>query len=142
MPSWEIPTHTLETVTAELSADVTMTNADQFYDGPSVSLRAGKWFVTGAVCVSASGTTQLVKATAKLWDGTTVYASGYATAPSMGSGTSAVQIPLSAVITLTGTTTIKISAAEDSLTGQFIRAAAPANGAGNNASFLRAMRIG
>lgn len=121
-----------------IAADVTMTVANQFYDGPSVSLASGTWFLSGTVTVEHNSASANI--TAKLWDGTTVEAStevhnkiGTATRNSMS---------LSGIITITSTTTWKISVTSDVGTNGIIKAAAVTNGAGNNASFLRAVRIG
>lgn len=116
---------------AALSSNVTLTNASTYYDGPSLSLAAGTWLVTGAVTIggAAAGTAY----TAKLWDGTTVAASGSQTAY----GTNNQAISVSAIVTLGGATILKISATA-SATGASMIADA---GAGNTASHLRAVRI-
>lgn len=64
----------MSAITASLSADVTMTPANTYVDGPSVAQgSSGTWFASGSVTLNdASGATQF---SCKLWDGTTVIAS-------------------------------------------------------------------
>lgn len=58
-----------------LSGDVTIVNANQFYDGPNTgSLGAGTYVVTWKVAVQPIVTTsQNYAFTAKMWDGSTTY---------------------------------------------------------------------
>lgn len=51
-------------------ANVTMTNADQFYDGPSVALTVGTWLITGHVMIGLAASPAYWDA--RLSDGTTV----------------------------------------------------------------------
>jgi hypothetical protein len=62
-------------VTASLSNNVTMNNTSTYFDGPTIAQgTSGPWFVSGAVtCSDTAGAANFV---AKLWDGTTVIASG------------------------------------------------------------------
>src|SRR5579859_1335289 len=123
------------TVTNSLAADVTMTNANQFYDGPSVVVGPGNWLLVGQVVTTDTGGTST--ASAKLWDGTTNFASS-------GSGilaSSYVTLPVSAFVTTTAaSTTFKISVANTSA-GRAIKAALPNNAAGNTASTLTAVSV-
>lgn len=124
--------------TNQLSADVTCTNANTFYDGPSLSLAAGTWLLIGHVQVRNSGGSFM---TAKLWDGTTAVDSGEAFFD-IASASASKQISLTGVVAPTGTTTYKISVA--SVTGSstgLIQADCPDNGAGHTASTLVALRI-
>ena|SRR3990167_1189532 len=118
----------------DVSGDVTMTNANTYYDGPSVSLAAGTWFIVGTVTVDA-GPAEGV--TAKLWDGSTVESSAEASAPG---GGAIVAITLAGIVAPGTTTTYKISATCTGASAT-LKAAAVDNGAGNNASHLRAVRI-
>lgn len=116
-----------------LVADVAMTNANQYYDGPSLSLAAGTWLLMGQVLCTASGTV-----TAKLWDGTTVYASGEQSSP--GAGASIV-FPFSKKVVLGSTTTVKISC-RNNLTGGNIRYRSPVvDTSATNATGLTALQI-
>ncbi|MGM4997853.1 beta strand repeat-containing protein [Tardiphaga sp. 538_B7_N1_4] len=64
----------LSTATALLGADVPMSVAGTYYDGPSIAQgTSGTWLVTGTVTITDTGTTPAFNI--KLWDGTTVIAS-------------------------------------------------------------------
>lgn len=122
-----------------LTSNVTMSLADTYYDGPSKSLVAGTWLVTVSLCLQASGSdASPAGMTVKLWDGTTVYATGQVTD---GGASHTVQVSVISTIVLTTTTTIKASAAHEAYTNALIRAATPNNAGGNNASKLTAVRI-
>lgn len=126
----------LTTATANLGADVSIAASNTWYDGPSVSLAAGTWFIVGHVTVKSSLTGTLQHTTAKLWDGTTVLDSGETSFSSTDHHT----ITLSGIVSLAGTTTLKISVATDN-TFTTLLAAASHNGAGNNASTIRAIKV-
>lgn len=69
--------------TASLGADVLLNNTANYFDGPSVAQGStGTWFASGSVTVNDAITGALVYC--KLWDGTTVIASG-STAVGVGS---------------------------------------------------------
>jgi hypothetical protein len=120
-----------------LSGDVTIVNSATFYDGPTVSLTVGTWLVQGTVTISDA--TAAGNQTAKLWDGTTVYASGESMVPSVNG---ACAITLQAVIVVPSTISYKISCASSHGTSNAkIRAATPSSGSGNNASRLSAIKI-
>ena len=118
----------------DLSGDVALTNANTYYDGPSVSLAAGTWLVIGVVTVAGNGS----NVTAKLWDSTTVESSAEGTNPA--TGDQAVALTVAGIVAPGSTPTYKVSVASSG-TGNSIKAAAIANGAGNNASHIRAVRI-
>lgn len=64
----------LTSADAVLGGDVTMVNANTFYDGPSASLAAGTWLLVWKVNIEVIvATAQSYWWTGKLWDGTTVY---------------------------------------------------------------------
>ena len=128
-------TPTLTSSTNQLSADVTVTSANTYYDGPSLSLAAGTWLLTAAITVADLNESCLW--TAKVWDGTTVASSIQGANLSGG----ALSMTLSAIVSPGSTTTYKVSAASNGTNG-VIRAAASTNGAGNNASSLTAVKIG
>lgn len=125
----------LTTAQTALSSDVTMSNPNQHYDGPSLSLAAGTWLIMGGVTVwdtSGGG-----RYTAKLWNGTIVKDS-----KEIAIGNTAVgAMSLRAIVTLATTETWKISVAGTISAGHILAAIAD-NGAGNNASTLLAIRIG
>lgn len=129
--------HAITATTSEafLGADVALTVANTWYDGPSLSLGAGTWLVEANVAISGFGTNN--NGQARLWDGTTDYATG-GTGAEVGYPHS---IPLAAIITLGSTTTIKVSCATDT-GGEAIDAALgnPAAG-GNKLSSIRALKL-
>jgi hypothetical protein len=66
---------TISTVTNSLGADVNLSNIANYFDGPSVAQgTTGTWFVSGVVTVTDRGAAATYDC--KLWDGTTVIASG------------------------------------------------------------------
>lgn len=128
------PSPSLTTAQAQLSGNVSMANANQFYDGPSVSLAAGTWLVSATVSLSNGATSNVL--TARLWDGTTTTAEVCA---SPGDNLLS-SLALSAVIVLGGSATVKVSVASNA-TGSVIRAAASQNSAGNLASTIAAVKV-
>lgn len=61
-------------LTNSIAADVTLTNVGTYYDGPSVAQGAtGTWFASGTVSLAGNNPDTFY---VKLWDGTTVIASG------------------------------------------------------------------
>jgi len=134
------------TVTAtsdNLSSDVTMTTPGTFYDGPSHTLAAGTWAIFGQVCVQSTDNAAM-DVTAKIWDGTTVYAATEESAPAMGAATKGyVSVALMAIVTVaSGTPTLKVSAAS-SLAGATMLAT-PADygtGATNLAATLVTLKL-
>jgi len=134
----------LTTAEGVLGSDVTMTNANQYYDGPSVSLAAGTWLIIAAITCLAQGAGSNLpgNATMKIWDGTTNFASieGNNYIGTMGSP---FPIPLTTAVikTFGGTTTVKASVASGQAGGT-IKATAPDNGAGATASRIEAIKVG
>jgi len=126
----------LTTAVNYLSSDVTMASPNVFYDGPSLSLAAGDWFISGALTLTsllAGGGNTL-----KLWDGSTVTSSAFADIAANGD----THMAISGVVHPTGTTTYKLSVACNAVSSSAIKAAARINGAGNNASYMVALKIG
>jgi hypothetical protein len=120
-----------------VGADVTMTSANTFYDGPTLTLSAGSWQLYGQVSVldtTAAGS----KFTAKLWDGTTALASAESESEAAGVP---FPLPVSWAVTPTVSTTYKISVASTSAANGRIKAAVPDNAAGNTASYLIAIPV-
>lgn len=71
-----LPVANIETFTAALSADVLLNNVSNYQNGPAVAQGTGAktWEVTGSVtCTDTAGAAAF---DGKLWDGTTVIASG------------------------------------------------------------------
>lgn len=128
-------------VTANLGAPVTMTNANQYYDGPSISVGAGVWMVSGAVNINCP--TNAHALVAKLWDGTnTALASAEQYMLTTGAqGNYAINLAPTVVV-LTATTTLKISC-QSPAAGQIIKIT-PANALsleGNTSSRITAIRL-
>lgn len=121
-----------------VSADVTMGSSNTYFDGPSIVLTNGRWLIIGTVTLN-SGATSAANFTAKLWNGTTVLDSSQTQAPQTNTDTS---ISLSGFANVTsGSETWKISAANGTNTTGKIKAATTSNGAGNNASSIRAILL-
>jgi hypothetical protein len=117
----------------KLSADVTMSSINTFYDGPSVSLN-GTYVLLAQV---AFMTTAADDATVKLWNGTTVSASAPLT---LRTNTDHGTVTLIGYVVTSGSETWKVSAA--SIGGTMtMKAAATNNGAGNNATKIVPLKI-
>jgi len=115
-----------------LTADVTMTNGNQFYDGPSLTLNPGTYLLLGHIYIYPTTNNH---STVKLWNGTTVKAC-----------TNMCQhadVALMAVVVLTATETWKISAAAADA-GYIIKATPFFNNSGceNKLTYLHAIKIG
>lgn len=135
----------LTTASALLGTDVTMTTNGTWYDGASVSLAAGTWIVIVWMTVVSPGSVSnsAGKATLRLWDGTTTFGSIEGNQYIGTSGTGGpIALTVPAIITLGGTTTIKGSASGAGGGVGTIKAAAPDNGVGNNATGILAVRVG
>ena len=96
----------ITTETGTLTSSVLMVTAGTYYDGPSVSLSPGTWFVHAFAYFQSSGGTPDYLVQMKLCSSTTVYA-GAAMNTMTENGAS---MSVSAIITLGATTTIKLSA--------------------------------
>lgn len=127
---------------AALSADVIVNNNNVFFDGPSVVLTPGTWFVNSNLTCRVNGTG--THATWKLWDGTTTYASTERTI--IAGESNPFPISLSGLFVVpTGTATARISMAADANTASsntIILKAVQANNPGDFASTIKAFRIG
>jgi hypothetical protein len=133
---WATPAAgSLTSQSADLASGVTMTAANTYYDGPTITLAAGTWLIVGQVTIEDPATTG-GRNTAKLWDGTTVSSSLESSAPAGAS----IGMTLSGIVAPTGSTTYKVSVAS-SQTSHTIKSAAPTNSAGTNASHISAVKI-
>ena len=139
--SWITPASagTITSLSASLSADVALTTTSTWYNGPSLSLPAGTWLVMGQITHVRSATTaEMIYA--RISDGTTHYSSTQFYHASV-SGTGVV-LPMIAKITLASTTTIKLQATSSAgASTSTMKAALTANGAGNNATNIIAVRL-
>lgn len=122
----------IDTASNSIAAAVTMTTGGTFYDGGSVSLTAGTWFVSGNVSnlTTTAGTT-----ITKIYAGSTIYRAAERTTTSSGIGSHS----LSAIITLDATTTVKIGAANDVNGGSVL--ADPTGGSAHVASGIVAIKL-
>jgi hypothetical protein len=120
------------------SSDSTMTSNTAFVDGPTVSCVKGTWLLL-ACCTVVCGTTAGTL-TGKLWDGTTVISSS----ETRQVASQASSITLAGVVSPGSTTSYKMSVATTTgaTNASTLKAAAVNNGAGNNATWITAVRIG
>ena len=119
------------------SADVAMTNANTWYDGPSLSLTAGTWLLFASANVGRTATTA-GNYDLRISTGTTHYASVQQYHASVANNWAALSCI--GVAVLAATTTIKIQVA-GTIAGDVLKAATPNNASGNNATGLIALRI-
>lgn len=119
------------------SADVAMTNANTWYDGPSLSLTAGTWLLFASANVGRTATTA-GNYDLRISTGTTHYASVQQYHASVANNWAALSC--NGVAVLAATTTIKIQVA-GTIAGDVLKAATPNNASGNNATGLIALRI-
>lgn len=130
---------TVTSASGSLGADVQMPSTNTWYTGPSVSLAAGTWLVNCHMTQIRNATTA-ESIYARISNGSTHYASQQAYHPSAsGSG---CNVAMTAIITLAGTTTVSGQMATSAgATTSLIKAAMAANGAGNNASTITAIKL-
>jgi len=130
----------LSTSSKFLLADVSMPSANTFYDGPNnLTLNSGTYILSGNVLGTNASEGQVY--TAKLWDGSTVYASCQVVGGTSGRG-NFLTFPGVVVTVSSGTKTFKISVATTD-TNAIIRATPTYNNSGttNTASYILAVRI-
>lgn len=101
-----------EYAAAVLGADVTLTNANQWYDGPSITLGPGTWHITGRLSFQA-GSSNITQIQARLYDGTTVLDHAVT---AFASGLSGYRLHCSivATVTLAATATVILQGTRDS----------------------------
>jgi len=119
-------------ITNSLGADVALSNTALYFDGPSVAQGAsGTWFVSGSVTVGdGTGSQQFY---GKLWDGTTLIASGY-TQSSASAET--MQLSLSGYIS-SPAGNLRISVREPAATSGFIKYSATGEGKDSTITAIR-----
>lgn len=124
---------------ASLSADVSLSSSNTWYNGPAVTLEPGTWLINAHVTHVRSATTAET-VYARLTDGTNHHASQQMYHASV-SGTG-VALHLSAVVTLPASTTLRVQCATSAgAAASAMKAAMTSNGAGNNATQITAVRI-
>lgn len=130
--------HPLTTASAFLTLDVTLSVAGIFFDGPSVSLAAGTWVVLigGTIYRGLGPNNNWVMC---LYDGSTTYVQGEFSDDG-GSATSSQSNMLAAIVTLGGTTTLKLQVALDSSPGT-LKAAQRLYSQGNFSTWIAALKV-
>lgn len=126
---------------AKLSGNVVMTNANQFYDGPSLSLVAGTWLIMAYATVGRAAATSTAY-TMRLADGTAAafYGAAQYTGPSL--NPHYITIPIITAVVLGLTTTVKIQVAANQTSASIL--ATPtlnATGLTNMATQISAIRV-
>lgn len=120
----------------QLGSDVTLSTLQTDFDGPTITLPAGRYLLHGVVTCSDATSTGYFRA--RLLEGASVLASSE---EFLGVGLYGVSLPVSAVVSPTGSTVYKITVASNCSTSSKIKAATPHVGAGNNASWLLAVPV-
>lgn len=115
----------LKPITAALSADVVLNNTANYFDGPSLTLPPGTWFVSASCTVSDTG--GLANIYGKLWDGATVISSGVWVCPAA-AYYHTMTLAGSITVTNPAGTVVKFSARDQTLNSGVIRWNASGNG--------------
>ena len=124
----------MKKLTNAISGNVSLNNTSNYFDGPSVAQGTlGTWWATGQVTVSDSAGSAAIRC--KLWDGTTVIASGEG---NFVTGLEATSVTLSGFLAAPAAN-IKISCRDISSTSGSIKA--NVDGVSNTASSLTVLRI-
>ena len=132
----------LSTAEAGVTSDVSMSAANTFYDGGSVTLAAGTWMIVSNATVESPNNTAF-KVTGKIWDGSTVYSAAEGAIGSMGGSSKGyVNFSMNSIITLSATTTVKASYTSTAASC-LLKAAPGDNNSGTNGktTSIRAVRI-
>jgi hypothetical protein len=130
---------TLGSYTDALATDKQMSSSDTWYDAASIALPIGTFLINAQFTAMRNATTALTYF-ARLTNKTLHYASSQAYQTSV-SGNS-VNIFLTAVVTLASATTIYLQgAASSGAATVLIKAALSANGSGNNATQMTAIKL-
>lgn len=126
--------HPTEASSSNLGSDVTMTNAGQWYDGPTMSLPAGTWDVSGHAFFDVPSQMYCV---ARLFDGTNVLDADETavTAATLYQSTS-----VGAIVTLTATTTVKLQGWGQTTAGATLKGNTP-HGSTSKGTSIKAHRI-
>jgi hypothetical protein len=119
-----------------LAANVAMTNANTFYDGPTITIgQPGTYLVIATLLINFTGN----NVTAKIHDGTNQYAAG---AGPGGVGNNYIQIPMIAFVKVQSTPLTLRAAAASTAAGNTILSQPPANSPANGiSSCIFAMRV-
>jgi hypothetical protein len=130
---------------AKLGADVTIVTAGTWYDGPSVSLATGTWFVTANGYVLNNVGASDDSSQARISDGSTHYASCSAwadNAATVGGEGRPFSFSMTTIMVLAAPATIKLQVTSTiSASNNILKAALVNNGVGNNATQISAIRL-
>ena len=127
----------IDSLSNSLGADVTISVANTWYDGPTVTLGRGVYLVVGRLLTLRTTTTASFHY-ARLTDKTNHYCSSQGYTPSVAN--QSFSHPICALITSAGSKQIWIQGTMSQ--AGVIKAALSSNGAGNNASQIVAIKIG
>jgi hypothetical protein len=132
----------LSSKNTKLTVDVSMPTANTWYNIVSISLEAGTWLVnTSLLYVRTNNTADIVYC--RVGDGTNHYASTSENRTATANAT--LNLATTTIITVASTTTIWLQAAQNTTAAANValtKAAMIANGAGNNATQITAIRVG
>ncbi len=136
----------LSKIDATLSGDVTMVNANTFYDGPSASFAIGVWMINWKAMIEVIvGTAQSYWWTGRLWDGTTTYDEAEITlSQSVSQNGWSFEVTGFAIVTLAGSATLKVSVApgRGSSASKLLRDVVDNPATSHTATRLSAIKIG
>lgn len=126
-------------LSASLSADVQMVTSNTWYDGPGVTLTSGTWLVNATLTQWRTATTAET-IYARISTGSTHYASTQGYHGSVAN--SGCMLFLTTLITVASSTAIKLQGATSAgAAASLMKAALTANGSGNNATMITAVRV-
>lgn len=136
----KLATEVMQSYNASLGADVQLSTANTFFDGPSLaSLPAGTYLVMAHAQFQKTATTAS-QVTARITDGTNHYASQNIYHASLNGIT--LGFSMSTIVTLASVATLKIQMASTvGNANNLMKAASPNNGSGNIATQITAIRI-
>jgi hypothetical protein len=117
---------------------VTMPVTGTWYNGPAVTLPAGTWLVSASVTFIRTATTSTTW-TARIFDGSTVHASGSSYTASVTNV--ATQIGMTAVVTLSSSTTVTVQGTTSAGANACLMRATTLTGSAPDATQVTAVRI-
>ena len=134
------PAGSLSWLSANLAVSVTMTNANQFYDGPTLVLSPGTWLLFGYLTAGRAGTGATAY-TARISDGATHYASAQFSQATLNPHVVNLSLVSAPIVVVAGPAlTVKLQCAAN-VASSIIYAAATVNTAGANAAGMRALKL-
>jgi hypothetical protein len=127
-------------VEASAGADVTMASTNTWYTGATVNLVAGTWLITAHITLNRTTTTaQQYQVRIQNTTDALSYASSQQYQAS--AANAVVSMSLTAIITIAGTKDVAIQGCSSVSTNNLIKAATVANGSGNNATKITAIKL-